>query len=1155
MRFQRLDIVKYGKFSERSIELPVSKQDFHLIIGPNEAGKSTFRSAILDLLFGIPARSTHGFLHPLNELRLGASIVNPAGSLEFQRIKAQKQTLRSPLDAALSDAALVPFIGSIDRNFFDQMFGLDHTRLVQGGNSILNAENDIGQILFQSAAGIAGLGKIRDELVVEADKLWGPRRSSERAYYVAADQLEKATHSLKEMSVRTKVWSEANGKVESLLDTLEQERENRRAMEIKRTRLERVRRLAPLLQTLNQNERLLEELGETFDLPLDAAQTLAKAERDIATAEEILKLRNVEVQQATTSLGGIVVDEAALNAGPDIIDLDRRRIQYSAYDRDIERRKSEVEALFREVCDACNQLNWSAASEDVISGKLPSLLVRRRLGQLAREASGLTRALKAAEQAERSKASDIDSLAEQLKGVHVTEVKPMLRAALSRARLIGDTDMAVTRQRSLLSKAEATFERLSQSLGLWRRDAPELFKMQLPAPELATGRIQERRTLEAELKVASKALDDQTTAVTQVELTVSQFTETHHTTTLAAVSEARRERDASWESLKQDKTHFEDGAQQFEHAMRNADNVADTHLSNVEDATELQSRLHQLERERQTLATAEHQVLKAKEEIERFDVTWSEACSSFGLAGMSLDDMAEWLRKRDATLTAWEAREDAQKSLDSTLEAVTESTRALEDSLRESGIADVASESLAALCTQADGFISSVDGAAARRDTLTTQLNAAQAILAPLKLAVTEATEELDRWKADWTDTLTSAGLPPTSDVGTAEGALELIGLVEEKLRKIKQIRVERINAMNADLQTFAVDVMKQSSAIAPELQTNTPTEIVQQLVARLQEAHEANAERSRLKEALRNAESQATEAMQAKQQAEATVKPLMARTGGISHELLAQAIAKSDERRRLLTEANNATIALTAGGDGLTRQQIEAEIGSVDLAQLAADLAQLNDDLSGTIERQSSTSAEHATAQRVLAEIGGSDAAALAEAQRQEALAKMSEAAERYIKTFTAARLLRWSIDRYREEKQGPMLARAGAIFAMLTRGSFQRLVVDFERQPMTLEGQRPDGRLVGISGMSDGTRDQLYLALRLAALELHLEQATPLPFIADDLFVNYDDQRARAGLEALATLSEKTQVVFLSHHDHLTSIVREVFGNAVNVVHLDSQ
>ena len=35
----------------------------------------------------------------------------------------------------------------------------------------------------------------------------------------------------------------------------------------------------------------------------------------------------------------------------------------------------------------------------------------------------------------------------------------------------------------------------------------------------------------------------------------------------------------------------------------------------------------------------------------------------------------------------------------------------------------------------------------------------------------------------------------------------------------------------------------------------------------------------------------------------------------------------------------------------------------------------------------------------------------------------------------------------------------------------------------------------------MSEGTRDQLYLALRLAALELHLGRATALPFVADDL------------------------------------------------------
>jgi uncharacterized protein YhaN len=186
------------------------------------------------------------------------------------------------------------------------------------------------------------------------------------------------------------------------------------------------------------------------------------------------------------------------------------------------------------------------------------------------------------------------------------------------------------------------------------------------------------------------------------------------------------------------------------------------------------------------------------------------------------------------------------------------------------------------------------------------------------------------------------------------------------------------------------------------------------------------------------------------------------------------------------------------------------------------------------------------------LSDIGGSDAAALAEAQRQESLSTMSDVAERYIKVFTAQRLLRWSIDRYREEKQGPLLVRAGSIFSTLTAGSFQKLVVDYEREPMALEGQRSDGKLVGVSGLSDGTRDQLYLALRLAALEMHLDQSMPLPFIADDLFINYDDERSKAGFEALRELSEQTQVIFLSHHDHLIPTVQEVFGKQVNIVYL---
>lgn len=132
----------------------------------------------------------------------------------------------------------------------------------------------------------------------------------------------------------------------------------------------------------------------------------------------------------------------------------------------------------------------------------------------------------------------------------------------------------------------------------------------------------------------------------------------------------------------------------------------------------------------------------------------------------------------------------------------------------------------------------------------------------------------------------------------------------------------------------------------------------------------------------------------------------------------------------------------------------------------------------------------------------------------------------------------------------------RNGAVHAapILHLGSFERLTVDFESEPLKLQGRRPDGTLVGVEGLSEGTRDQLFLALRLAALDMHVGQAHSLPFIADDLFINYDDQRSIAGLEALGELSRKTQVVFLTHHDHLLPAVRRVFGDGVNVVNLSS-
>ena len=131
---------------------------------------------------------------------------------------------------------------------------------------------------------------------------------------------------------------------------------------------------------------------------------------------------------------------------------------------------------------------------------------------------------------------------------------------------------------------------------------------------------------------------------------------------------------------------------------------------------------------------------------------------------------------------------------------------------------------------------------------------------------------------------------------------------------------------------------------------------------------------------------------------------------------------------------------------------------------------------------------------------------------------------------------LLKKAIERYRDQNQGPIINATAKIFAKLTLGSFVRLRIDTDARGRTIVlGVRANGEEVPVTGMSDGTRDQLYLALRLAAIEHHLTQNEPLPLICDDLLVNFDDERSLAALKILADLAGKTQVIFFTHHSKI--------------------
>ena len=131
--------------------------------------------------------------------------------------------------------------------------------------------------------------------------------------------------------------------------------------------------------------------------------------------------------------------------------------------------------------------------------------------------------------------------------------------------------------------------------------------------------------------------------------------------------------------------------------------------------------------------------------------------------------------------------------------------------------------------------------------------------------------------------------------------------------------------------------------------------------------------------------------------------------------------------------------------------------------------------------------------------------------------------------------------------------MRRAGTLFADLTGGSYSALGQAFDEEDVPrLIGTRPTGEQVHIAGMSDGARDQLYLALRLAYLEDYASRSEPIPFIGDDIFMTFDDARTKNGILALAAIGEKVQPILFTHHQYVVDLALEALGEGVNILKL---
>ncbi len=1160
MRIHDLNLIRYGKFTDRRVELPFGERDIHIIVGPNEAGKSTVRSAIGDWLFGIPMRTPLDFLHPMPELRIGGSIERVANgddsksSLAFDRTKANKNTLRTQQNELLPDTVLQQWLGGLDAPAFNRMYALDHSTLVKGGAGILSASDDLGRMLFQSASGMEHIGQVLQRLQEEADALWAPRKAGAREYYVALEAFNQAQGELKKGTLRTRDWKDQHEALIECERALSLARQRHAETRAQISRLERIRRVQPLLLSLDASQSQLDDLfakGPAPLLPEDAATILNKANQSLALADADIQRHQAVIVEAQAKLENIQVDHQLLSLATDINDLNERRLQYRAHRIDIVKRQEELRLELQRAKEKASGLGWTCMTIDEIGSRVPAQGIRSRLNRLLKERGSLTNQRQTAEDNLLKRNQEIAAFNETVKGLGADTVNPTLKSAVDQALKIGDYDEALLEFDARMQQLGNEIESALAELGAWPSSPEALAAMSVPDLAAVQDLLNEQRADAAEEKSLRSMLDAKKSECDRSRVELEQLVRNFQPVSIEQVVEARASRDSRWNAIKGAPHELLALAPDYERNVSQADGLSDSRLDKLQHEADRQSKAQRLELLEQEFEAMQARLQSVLDRISERNTHWTALTKACGLPQMPPEMAPHWLVQRRKVLDLVRDQSEVERQRKARIAAAEAARKTLWAQIKpEAKIEDA--PDLAECLRIARDQVTLADQARGQRKTLESQRAEATASLATLQNAVDSAINAWQAWEASWLDSVRAAGYPDAVFADRVEAELEVMDEIDRLLIKIRGIQIERIDAMQADLDGLTRTAKELGGRLAPDFDTDNADETTIELLSRLDLARRAQIDWTEWQAKLKRANDGLEAASQAQRTVQSQLAPLFAAASVDTESLLPEAIARSEQRRALEKSILQADADLKAGADGLSMEQLRVEVSGQDPATLVLELERLNQLAEDILEEVSTLSNRHGTQKVAFDAFAGTDLAAKAEAQKHEAVTRMSDAVERYMRTHTVARLLKWSMEKFRETKQGPMLAKASAIFKTLTLDSFSRLLVDSSGQVPRLFSVRPDGKEVDIDGMSEGSRDQLYLALRLAALEIQIAQGFNMPLIADDLFINFDDRRAEAGLKVLGDLSRSMQVIFLTHHEHLVPLAKSALGNDLNVVFL---
>jgi uncharacterized protein YhaN len=395
--------------------------------------------------------------------------------------------------------------------------------------------------------------------------------------------------------------------------------------------------------------------------------------------------------------------------------------------------------------------------------------------------------------------------------------------------------------------------------------------------------------------------------------------------------------------------------------------------------------------------------------------------------------------------------------------------------------------------------------------------------------------------RQDWCSHLIEQGLEETVDideaiwhrdqVGRASMILQRIDALDEDTqmsrRMLERFR-KRVEEFGHRLQQWKVDYSDPVPVLDHWAQVLTRiSELNQQRRQCKREARKRRLEASKFRDRIRRLESQRD--------------AILVRGGAVSREEFQDRASLLERRFELEELLDRAKKELETAATGQSTMAIvESDLENYDPEHNSSCIATIRselDDLAIDIEDAFENLGRF---KREIELLENDRSGAELRFEREQQLSELTSLAEEWF-------ALAWSVNsleelriEFEQSHQPPILARAKEYLSRLSGERYDNIWTPMGERTLCVDDA--DGNTLRIEHLSGGTREQLFLAIRLAMIEHFSNQGVELPIVLDDILVNFDEQRTRAAIEELLRQTgDNQQILFFTCHQHLAEMFRQ--------------